>query len=126
MKFQCVCMNWIEITGKLDQNNVYSFDQIMCPVCGYVWNPNHSQTTHCFGAACGKNTIFRIGHMEGPYGHACGDCGKTLREHPFFGEFQEYDKGDLHKWAIWKSLTNMQKVDIYTRYGFDPPRHLFQ
>jgi len=103
--------------GWIGPENPGLLDAQMCPECA----EDIVKLTHCWGATCNSNPIRMVGITDGPYGHACSLCGKTLRTHPFFGQGNEYDKGDSVKWNAWKSLDAFEKAKVYRRYGFPSP-----
>ena len=73
---------------------------------------------HCWGLTCNKSK-----DMEGadpPYGFICKLCGKSLRQHPFFGQYKEYDRGNPNSIIAWNNLTRLEKTNVYIKYGFSP------
>lgn len=86
------------------------------------WHSNNFNT-HCWRIECDRMPINRhLAPQDGSYGNRCPNCHYSLRQHPFFGLGMEYDKGDPLKWRKWKLLNFFEKVEVYRRYGFPPPK----
>jgi len=78
---------------------------------GYCWNPE------CNREEGARELIFREkGNVDGRYGHKCPICNKSLREHPMFGEGNEYDFGDSKKRRNWGLLNTYEKRAEKKRY----------
>jgi len=113
MYFKCECDQWFSVNIENEPVTV------ICPGedCGRRWYLHPAmETVHCWN--CSVDNIYRVGKQDGQYGHFCHNqnCNQTLRNHPFFGEGKEYDKGNDIKWESWKSLSQKQKNEVYNKY----------
>jgi len=119
MVFKCSCNNWLEVV--VDHND----KTYICPICNALWTYKSATTeiTHCWGLKCNSCDVIRLGVEDGDYSHYCGNCGLSLRQHPFFGEEMEYDKGNIETWSNWNALSKKQKFAVYKRYGFSGLRY---
>ena len=84
-----------------------------------------SDPPHCWNLDCKKSTDMKPGLGDPPYRFICNLCGQSLRQHPFFGEGQEYDRGNGNCFIAWKHLSKQEKAQVYTRYSFPIPKYLF-
>lgn len=73
---------------------------------------------HCWGGSCNKSTNMYEDRIDHPYGRVCKLCNNSLRQHPFFGQYEEYDLGNSVKRKAWSTLTKFDKLKIYKKYGF--------
>lgn len=89
---------------------------VVCSHCGlfpFEW-------THCWNLPC-KSFEFPKNDPDRnrAYGYHCPKCGKSLREHPFFGKGKQFDLGVGRKLGRWIYKTSASaKANIYRRYGF--------
>lgn len=86
----------------------------------------NKRTATCWRRNCNRIRIMETEPIDGVYGLVCPQCKRSLRQHPFFGQWTEYDKGDVSKWRKWCSLTDGEKAKVYERYDFPVPYRLFQ
>jgi hypothetical protein len=84
-----------------------------------------SKPPHCWGPNCNKSTNMKEGIGDPPYRSICKLCGNSLRQHPFFGEGQIYDRGNPQCVNAWSALTKQEKAQVYARYKFPIPKRLF-
>ncbi len=56
-----------------------------------------------------------------PYRLICNICGCSLRQHPFFGEGKEYDRGNAQCYDAWEDLEIWEQAQVYRKYGFPIP-----
>ena len=83
-----------------------------------------SDAPHCWGPTCNKSTNMKEGIGDPPYKFICKLCGRSLRQHPFFGEGQIYDIANTQRVNAWKALTKQEKARVYARYNFPIPKWL--
>jgi hypothetical protein len=76
------------------------------------------RTAYCWNSECDKeNMVHREkSNVDGPYGHHCPCCNKSLRQHPMFGKGKEYDLGDAEKRRNWHRLNPLEKRNEKKRY----------
>ena len=108
----------IIMTFDMSDSGLYNDDGSPIPI-GALTDP-----PHCWGANCNKSTDMNPGIGDPPYGFVCKLCGNSLRQHPFFGEGCEYDRGNTHRVSAWRALTNQEQAQVYTRYCFPVPKRL--
>jgi len=107
------------VRRRLLANSMENMDSFPISVPWHISN----FATHCWRVECKRLRINRLLSIkDGDYGNRCPNCGNSLREHPFFGEETEYDKGDSRKWKSWCELTRIEKALVYQNYGFPVPQ----